>query len=376
MLAFATPWNLLNYFCAVGSGYPVMLQGDVTGKASSLALNKLGLGFNRLGGHYSPWTSTLIPAEQESEETYTNAYNAAKAATCGLIALPSCAREDCDTCATICQIRANDTVKCNIGGMPYTSKKDLAIDSPLGDQSHAWKNMCLNQLGVTSRVCQSHASSINGLNGGFRKHFVSQTVYEEFYDCVCRIMRCSIVEQGYHLQSMLVDQLKARGEGSAATWWKTEWTGHDNGTWMLGNGGIGLIANNQGIESSWRWDRNKISGGRQVTVSVCVCVVCVCAWTKRRGVWTKRRGMWTKSWGVWTKLRGVWTKRRGVWTKGRGVWIKRRGVWRKKQTLSHTHTLAGSISRVLSPHAQYHARRFHGPRVQAAKRGRSQRFPN
>ena len=51
-----------------------MLQGDVTGKASSLALNKLGLGLNRLGGHYSPWTSTLIPAEQESEETYTNAY--------------------------------------------------------------------------------------------------------------------------------------------------------------------------------------------------------------------------------------------------------------------------------------------------------------
>ena len=290
MLAFATPWNLLNYFCAVGSGYPVMLQGDVTGKASSLALNKLGLGFNRLGGHYSPWTSTLIPAEQESEETYTNAYNAAKAATCGLIALPSCAREDCDTCATIRQIRANDTVKCNIGGMPYTSKKDLAIDSPLGDQSHAWKNMCLNQLGVTSRVCQSHASSINGLNGGFRKHFVSQTVYEEFYDCVCHIMRCSIVEQGYHLQSMLVDQLKARGEGSAATWWKTEWTGHDNGTWMLGNGGIGLIANNQGIESSWRWDRNKISGGRQVTVSVCVCVLCVCVRGQREGVCGQREG--------------------------------------------------------------------------------------
>jgi hypothetical protein len=122
MLAFATPWNLLNYFRAVGAGYPVMLQGDVTGKASSLALNKLGLGFNRLGG------------------------------------------------------RANDIVKCNIAGMPYKApRKELAIDSPLGDQSHAWKNMCLNQLGVTSRVCQTHASSINGLNGGFRKHFVSPT---------------------------------------------------------------------------------------------------------------------------------------------------------------------------------------------------------
>ena len=61
MLAFATPWNLLNYFRSIGSGYPGMLQGDVTGKASSLALNKLGLGFNRLGGHYCQWTSNLIP---------------------------------------------------------------------------------------------------------------------------------------------------------------------------------------------------------------------------------------------------------------------------------------------------------------------------
>ena len=74
-----------------------MLQGDVTGKSSSLALNKLGLGFNRLCGHYSPWTSNLIPAEQESEETYTNAYHAAKAATRSLINLPSCARDDCAT---------------------------------------------------------------------------------------------------------------------------------------------------------------------------------------------------------------------------------------------------------------------------------------
>ena len=167
MLSFATPWNLLNYVRAVGSCHPVMLQGDVTGKASSLALNDLGLG---LKFFQSPWRTISI---------------------------------------------------------------------------------------------------------------------------------------------------------ASATWWEAEWTSHDNGTWMLGNGGISLISNNQGIESSWPWDRNKIS-----CPQVRVCAV----WTKRRGVWTKSGGVWTKSWGVWTKSEGVWTKTRGVWTK------------------KHTHTFAGTIPRVLSQH--------------------------
>ena len=106
-LAFATPWNLLNYFRAIGSDYPVMLQGDVTSKASCAAINTLGLGFNRLGGHFTPWTSTLIPAEQETEGHYQDAYDAARLATRAVIALPSCSREDCHTCSTIRELRAN-----------------------------------------------------------------------------------------------------------------------------------------------------------------------------------------------------------------------------------------------------------------------------
>jgi len=179
MLSFATPWTLLNFFRSIGSGYPVMLQGDVTGKASSLALNKLGLGFNRLGGHFSTWTSTLIPAEQESQETYTNAYIAAKQSTRSMIRLPSCDRDDCHTCSTIRQIRANELVKCCLASYPYTKLKELAISVQLGDQTHTWKNTCLAIFKTNSRVCQTHASSINGLNGRFRSHFLSQSTYEE-----------------------------------------------------------------------------------------------------------------------------------------------------------------------------------------------------
>jgi hypothetical protein len=50
----------------------------VTSKASTAALNKLGFGVNMLGGHFAPWTYTLIPAETESEAMYTAAYSASK----------------------------------------------------------------------------------------------------------------------------------------------------------------------------------------------------------------------------------------------------------------------------------------------------------
>jgi hypothetical protein len=216
MLAFATPWNLLNYFRALGSGYPVLLQGDVTGKASSLALNKLGLGYNRLGGHFCSWTTTLIPAEQESQETYTNAYNAARAATRGLIKLPSCERESCHTCRTLVTLRSMPLVRSSLDSHPFTALGQLAISQQLGDSNDGWQNTCRALFGTNSRVCQTHASSINGLNGRFRKHFSSQAVYEEFYDFVCRIMRVSMMEHGFYLQTMLVDLLKARGEDDAA----------------------------------------------------------------------------------------------------------------------------------------------------------------
>ena len=36
------------------------------------------------------------------------------------------------------------------------------------------------------------------------------------------------------------------------------------GRWLLGNGGHGLVPNNQGMEASWWCDRNAIGGDRQV----------------------------------------------------------------------------------------------------------------
>jgi hypothetical protein len=46
------------------------------------------------------------------------------------------------------------------------------------------------------------------------------------------------------------------------------------GCWAVGNGGIGTIANQQGIESTFKWEREDISHGKQVNFDwSAVCVI-------------------------------------------------------------------------------------------------------
>ena len=81
-----------------------------------------------------------------------------------------------------------------------------------------------------------------------------------------RIKDCSYEEAGVKLQDRLCTWLADQGESEVADWFSQWWCGSIKGRWLLANGGYGLVANNQGMESSWRWERNSISGGRQVRV--------------------------------------------------------------------------------------------------------------
>ena len=96
------PHSLLDILNSLGhveqqAGYLVQLLCDVTSKASTAALNKLAFGVNMLGGHFAPWTCTLIPAESESEAAYSAAYAASKNATRAVMRLPLCEDDDCLT---------------------------------------------------------------------------------------------------------------------------------------------------------------------------------------------------------------------------------------------------------------------------------------
>ena len=53
-------------------------------------------------------------------------------------------------------------------------------------------------------------------------------------------------------------------ERRAADWFARYWCGQIKGRWLMANGGIAITGNNQGLESTWRWDRMAISQGYQV----------------------------------------------------------------------------------------------------------------
>jgi hypothetical protein len=263
-LTFATTWDLLNLFRALASGYEVQLMGDVTSKASSAALNKLGLGVNMLGNRFAPLSFTLIPAETESAAVYAQAYAVTKSAIRRIISLPTCGKAGCITCTSIAGMQDEELVQCCLASPPYEERKELPIDIALGDNSTAWQKFTNEELHLPSNVCQTHATAIAKNNGTHRKYFNDMNVYEDFYEYVCRIMRCPFENAGRRLQQMLIEWLDSKEETRARDWFGTYWCGEPAGRWLLADSRIGMTPNNQGIESTWRWDRESISRGRQV----------------------------------------------------------------------------------------------------------------
>ena len=77
-------------------------------------------------------------------------------------------------------------------------------------------------------------------------------------------MRCSFPEAGVRLQELLVLWLRSVEETRAADWFERYWCAPIKGRWLLANGGIAITGNNQGLESTWRWDRMANSQGYQV----------------------------------------------------------------------------------------------------------------
>ena len=138
------------------------------------------------------------------------------------------------------------------------------IDKPLGDNNTGFQTFCEKVLNVPGRVCNTHVSAIPSNNGTFKKRFKVQDIYKQFYELVLRLKDCSYEDAGVKLQDRLCRWLAEQHEEEVADWFSAWWCGPVKGRWLLGNGGYGLVANNQGMESSWRWDRNAISGGRQV----------------------------------------------------------------------------------------------------------------
>ena len=96
-LFFANIYNLLNLFPPIsnGSGYNARVQGDVTHKASSAALNKLVNSTNRLDGHFAPLVHALVPAESESFDFYAAIWQDFDVSAGIVCLLKACGNLDC-----------------------------------------------------------------------------------------------------------------------------------------------------------------------------------------------------------------------------------------------------------------------------------------
>ena len=119
-LTFSNVWVLLNFWRAVGTGYDVQLFVNVTGKASTAALNRLGFGVNRLGSHFAPLSFSLIPAECESSTAYAEAYHALKQSVLLVARINTCSNTYCRTCRCIEEVRDMPNCVAAITSKPYT----------------------------------------------------------------------------------------------------------------------------------------------------------------------------------------------------------------------------------------------------------------
>jgi hypothetical protein len=84
---------------------------------------------------------------------------------------------------------------------PETHKR-LPIAVVMGNNSSAWQKFAKDELGIDANVCQTHATPIAANNGSHNKYLdnVNEN-YDDFYEFVNRIMRCSFAGVGEHLQA-------------------------------------------------------------------------------------------------------------------------------------------------------------------------------
>ena len=120
-----------------------------------------------------------------------------------------------------------------------------------------------NVLDIKAELCQTHATAIASNNGTHRKYFKDDENYQKFYEMLCDITNITCEAAGNYLQNLLVQWLRSNVDDQCADWFETHWTGPVKGRYLLGSSDVGLVSNNQSLESCWRWDLHACTSGSQ-----------------------------------------------------------------------------------------------------------------
>ena len=138
-------------------------------------------------------------------------------------------KENCATCTCISGLCEHETITCCLKCQQYKDQKELPISYALGGNWSSIQKFVSDELELSANVCQTHATAITKNNGTHSTYFDCNEKYEEFYDFVCHIMRCSFADTGERLQELLVLWLRSVNETRAVDWFKRYLSGKIKG---------------------------------------------------------------------------------------------------------------------------------------------------
>ena len=118
----------------------------------------IGFGVNSVGSHNHPLCWSIIPHQTEGELTYTGTYAELEEALILSYSIRTCDREDCTSCATLKQLRAQERVIKYLGSdtfkagkIPVDSAESAQCDNILG-----FGNFTRAVFDMDPNVCKCH----------------------------------------------------------------------------------------------------------------------------------------------------------------------------------------------------------------------------
>jgi hypothetical protein len=269
-VSFSTVSMLLNLCRAMNSGWAVTLQGDVTHKICSAAVDGLGLGVNSLGTKCNLLVYSLIPAGTESKAMYGQVWECVRSALYALLRkYKSCGVAGCKTCHAIANVREGKAVREYLRGGEGSAKSrhTFTIDQAIGDNHTGYQNWVQDEHGIPPDVCATHLTAVAKNNGKQKKHFDNGDNYEMFYKFTVRAIKCAWVPLADKMPGKICEWMLDIGETRAEEWFSKYWCGN-KGRWMLAYAGYGGTIIQNSIESGWKYMKLNITQGLEIGIGL------------------------------------------------------------------------------------------------------------
>jgi hypothetical protein len=148
-------WFLSNILRQIATGWIFQLNADATFGFCRSAVDMIGFGVNSVGSHNHPLCWSIIPHQTEGELTYTGTYAELEEAFILSCSIRTCDREDCTSCATLKQLRAQERVIKYLASDTFKAGK-IPVDTAQCDNILGFGNFTRAVFEMDPNVCKCH----------------------------------------------------------------------------------------------------------------------------------------------------------------------------------------------------------------------------